>query len=187
MDFKLAKKTRRSATSSVAGWKQNLPRDWRDDGELADPDTKTEFERRRSWHRKLYDGGWMCIHWPKEYGGRGATLASATGLPAGTRSREGAAGRQFPGYRARRPDPDAMGYAGDRKSATSRGFRPPRKSGARDCRSRITAPTSPRSRPARSMRATTSSSTAPRSGPRTRITPTSSTLLCRTDPDAAQA
>src|SRR5215472_1990179 len=52
----------------------NLPRDWRDDGELHDPDTKEEFERRRAWHRKLYDAGWMCIHWPKEYGGRGATL-----------------------------------------------------------------------------------------------------------------
>ena len=60
--------------SSETGSKQNVPRDWRDDGELADPDTKTEFERRRGWHRKLYDAGWMCIHWPKEYGGRGATL-----------------------------------------------------------------------------------------------------------------
>jgi alkylation response protein AidB-like acyl-CoA dehydrogenase len=53
---------------------QNIPRDWRSDSEHSDPDTKTEFERRRAWHRKLYDAGWMCIHWPKEYGGRGATL-----------------------------------------------------------------------------------------------------------------
>ena len=52
----------------------NIPRDWRDDGELHDPDSKEEFERRRAWHRKLYDGGWMCIHWPEEYGGRGASL-----------------------------------------------------------------------------------------------------------------
>jgi alkylation response protein AidB-like acyl-CoA dehydrogenase len=57
------------------GWLEaNMPRDWRDDGELSDPDTKSEFERRRGWHRKLYDAGWMCIHWPKEFGGRGATL-----------------------------------------------------------------------------------------------------------------
>ena len=52
----------------------NIPRDWRDDGELHDPDSKEEFERRRAWHRKLYDAGWMCIHWPEEYGGRGASL-----------------------------------------------------------------------------------------------------------------
>jgi alkylation response protein AidB-like acyl-CoA dehydrogenase len=57
------------------GWLEaNMPSDWRDDGELADPDTKSEFDRRRAWHRKLYDAGWMCIHWPKEFGGRGATL-----------------------------------------------------------------------------------------------------------------
>jgi alkylation response protein AidB-like acyl-CoA dehydrogenase len=57
------------------GWlEQNMPHDWRDDGEMADPETKSEFERRRAWHRKLYDAGWMCIHWPKEFGGRGATL-----------------------------------------------------------------------------------------------------------------
>src|SRR5436853_7472415 len=25
------------------------------------------------WHKRLYDGGWGGLHWPKEYGGRGAT------------------------------------------------------------------------------------------------------------------
>ncbi|HWH43838.1 MAG TPA: acyl-CoA dehydrogenase family protein [Thermoleophilaceae bacterium] len=32
------------------------------------------FEFRKEWQRKLYDGGWAGISWPKEYGGRGATL-----------------------------------------------------------------------------------------------------------------
>jgi alkylation response protein AidB-like acyl-CoA dehydrogenase len=27
----------------------------------------------RDWQRKLYDGGWAGLHWPKEYGGRGLT------------------------------------------------------------------------------------------------------------------
>lgn len=27
----------------------------------------------RDWQRTLYDGGWAGVHWPKEYGGRGAT------------------------------------------------------------------------------------------------------------------
>jgi alkylation response protein AidB-like acyl-CoA dehydrogenase len=26
------------------------------------------------WHKKLYSGGFVGLHWPKEYGGRGATL-----------------------------------------------------------------------------------------------------------------
>jgi alkylation response protein AidB-like acyl-CoA dehydrogenase len=32
------------------------------------------FDWRRQWQRKLHDAGWAGISWPKEYGGRGATL-----------------------------------------------------------------------------------------------------------------
>jgi alkylation response protein AidB-like acyl-CoA dehydrogenase len=32
------------------------------------------FEFRKDWQRKLADAGWAGISWPKEYGGRGATL-----------------------------------------------------------------------------------------------------------------
>ncbi len=32
------------------------------------------FDYRRAWQRKLHEGGWVGIHWPKEYGGQGATL-----------------------------------------------------------------------------------------------------------------
>jgi alkylation response protein AidB-like acyl-CoA dehydrogenase len=46
----------------------NLPR-----GEApADPDAAFAFQR--AWQRQLYDGGWIGIHWPKAYGGQGATL-----------------------------------------------------------------------------------------------------------------
>lgn len=44
---------------------------------LADP-TGAEgeaFERRRHWQRVLHEGGWIGVHWPAQYGGRGATLA----------------------------------------------------------------------------------------------------------------
>ena len=27
-----------------------------------------------AWHRKMHEGGWVGVNWPKEYGGRGATL-----------------------------------------------------------------------------------------------------------------
>jgi alkylation response protein AidB-like acyl-CoA dehydrogenase len=32
------------------------------------------FEFRRAWQRKLNEAGWAGLSWPKEYGGRGATL-----------------------------------------------------------------------------------------------------------------
>jgi alkylation response protein AidB-like acyl-CoA dehydrogenase len=32
------------------------------------------FEFRRTWQRKLHDAGWAGVSWPKDYGGRGATL-----------------------------------------------------------------------------------------------------------------
>jgi alkylation response protein AidB-like acyl-CoA dehydrogenase len=28
----------------------------------------------RDWQRRLHEGGWAGVHWPKEYGGRGASL-----------------------------------------------------------------------------------------------------------------
>ena len=32
------------------------------------------FAFRREWQRKMHEGGWAGISWPKEFGGRGATL-----------------------------------------------------------------------------------------------------------------
>ena len=72
MDFKYSEADEAFRLEFRSWLEQNVPRDWRDDGEMSDPETKTEFERRRAWHRKLYDAGWMCIHWPREFGGRGA-------------------------------------------------------------------------------------------------------------------
>jgi alkylation response protein AidB-like acyl-CoA dehydrogenase len=74
MDFKYSEEDEAFRSEFRKWLEANVPPDWRDDDELADPDTQSEFERRRAWHRKLYDAGWMCIHWPKEFGGRGATL-----------------------------------------------------------------------------------------------------------------
>jgi alkylation response protein AidB-like acyl-CoA dehydrogenase len=38
------------------------------------PGDDEAFEFRRRWQRKMYEAGWAGISWPKEYGGRGATL-----------------------------------------------------------------------------------------------------------------
>ncbi len=32
------------------------------------------FKFRRAWQRQMHEGGWAGISWPKEFGGRGATL-----------------------------------------------------------------------------------------------------------------
>ena len=32
------------------------------------------IEERRAWERTLGEGGWTCVGWPKEYGGRGLSL-----------------------------------------------------------------------------------------------------------------
>ena len=31
-------------------------------------------EERRAWERKLAEGGWTCVGWPKAYGGRGCSI-----------------------------------------------------------------------------------------------------------------
>ncbi|HEV3055764.1 MAG TPA: acyl-CoA dehydrogenase family protein [Solirubrobacteraceae bacterium] len=35
------------------------------------------FDFRRRWQRTLNDAGWAGVAWPKEYGGRGATLVES--------------------------------------------------------------------------------------------------------------
>jgi len=37
-------------------------------------DEDAQYEWRRDWQRKLHEGGWAGVHWPTEYGGRGASL-----------------------------------------------------------------------------------------------------------------
>src|SRR5919205_472919 len=38
------------------------------------PGEDAAFDHRRKWQRQLYDAGYAGFSWPKEYGGRGATL-----------------------------------------------------------------------------------------------------------------
>jgi len=49
----------------------NVPKDW---DERREESLEVRFDYLKRWQRKLYLGGWAGISWPKEYGGRGASL-----------------------------------------------------------------------------------------------------------------
>jgi alkylation response protein AidB-like acyl-CoA dehydrogenase len=43
-------------------------------GEVPGRDDDNAFAFVRDWQRRLHEGGWAGVHWPTEYGGRGASL-----------------------------------------------------------------------------------------------------------------
>ena len=49
----------------------NLPKDWND---WREKPIEVSFPYLRAWQRKLHEGGWAAVSWPKEYGGRSASL-----------------------------------------------------------------------------------------------------------------
>ena len=57
----------------LAAWlKANVPNDW-EIRRLRDT-MHERFAFLRIWQKKVYEAGWAGVAWPKEYGGRGATL-----------------------------------------------------------------------------------------------------------------
>ncbi len=38
---------------------------------------EAHFGWRREWQRRLYEGGWAAVHWPAQYGGRGASVVES--------------------------------------------------------------------------------------------------------------
>ena len=58
----------------VQTWLQaNLPEGY-DPQHFDDIDVDARFEYQRAWQKTASKDGWVGIHWPKEYGGRGASL-----------------------------------------------------------------------------------------------------------------
>src|ERR1700752_4580095 len=49
----------------------NLPKDW---AEWREKPIEESFPYLRAWQRKLQEGRWAAVSWPKEYEGRSATL-----------------------------------------------------------------------------------------------------------------
>jgi alkylation response protein AidB-like acyl-CoA dehydrogenase len=58
----------------IRDWlERNLPEGW-DRTQLTLVPPEDRLEMLRDWQRRLHEGGWAGIAWPKEYGGRGASL-----------------------------------------------------------------------------------------------------------------
>ncbi len=74
MEFRLSA-VEEDFRAEVRGWLQaNLPSGW---GTPAYREPRTAEEKiaaSKAWQATLYRGGWAGITWPREYGGRGATL-----------------------------------------------------------------------------------------------------------------
>ncbi len=73
MDLNLTPGERKFRDEFRAWLSENVPEEWAGGG--AGSEDRAEYiEYLRAWQRRLYDGGWAGISWPKEFGGRGATL-----------------------------------------------------------------------------------------------------------------
>ncbi len=72
MDLNLNPEETRFRDELAAWLKANVPRDW-EQRRLRDS-MHDRFAFLRTWQKKVYEGGWAGVSWPKEYGGRGATL-----------------------------------------------------------------------------------------------------------------
>ena len=58
--------------AEIRNWLQeNLPKGWFDKGFEMSNDERKKFNDE--WPSKLFQGGWICATWPKEYGGKGLT------------------------------------------------------------------------------------------------------------------
>src|ERR1700730_1657333 len=71
MDLKLTPEESSFRAELRAWLAKNAPKDW---AEWREKPLEESFPYLRSWQRKLHDGGWAAVSWPKEYGGRSASL-----------------------------------------------------------------------------------------------------------------
>ena len=55
----------------------NRPDGWEDHARRGEG-SRERFDFLRAWQKKMFEAGWVGIHWPKAYGGRGATLVEQT-------------------------------------------------------------------------------------------------------------
>ena len=76
MDFEFTPE-QEAFRKDVRTWlKENLPQELCIDDAMDEriAPNREVFEKRRAWQRKLAGAGWVGLSWPREYGGRAASL-----------------------------------------------------------------------------------------------------------------
>jgi len=71
MDLNLNAEERQFRDELRAWLEMHVPRDW---SQWREKPLEESFPYLRAWQRKLDEGRWAAVSWPKEYGGRSATL-----------------------------------------------------------------------------------------------------------------
>ena len=70
MDFDLTPEER-AFKDGVSTWlKANKP----DFGDGDENSRREWIDKRRAWQKKMFEAGYIGLNWPKEFGGKGATL-----------------------------------------------------------------------------------------------------------------
>ncbi|MGE0684124.1 MAG: acyl-CoA dehydrogenase [Candidatus Binatia bacterium] len=72
MDFSFSPEEERFRQELRNWLQQNLPLGWGSTFKI--PKGKERIEFLRNWQRQLHEGGYLGLSWPKEYGGRGASM-----------------------------------------------------------------------------------------------------------------
>lgn len=74
MDFSFSDKDLAFQHEARSWLEANVPKAWRRDHLWTRAEDPMWVEIAREWQGKLASGGWAAISWPKEHGGRGATV-----------------------------------------------------------------------------------------------------------------
>jgi alkylation response protein AidB-like acyl-CoA dehydrogenase len=63
----------------IRSWlEEHLPEGWFDPDFTLEGEAKVQFQKE--WNRELFEGGWICASWPKEYGGKGLSTMESVVL-----------------------------------------------------------------------------------------------------------
>jgi alkylation response protein AidB-like acyl-CoA dehydrogenase len=73
MDFRLTEAEARFQREVHDWLVANLPSGWGTSGFVKPEEPGEKVHFARWWQGRLHEGGWAGVHWPTEYGGRGAT------------------------------------------------------------------------------------------------------------------
>jgi len=73
MDFSFSSEEEQFRQNLREWLRQNLPEGWGTAG-YKGPKGESRLAFLRDWQRKMYEGGYVGLSWPKEYGGRGASM-----------------------------------------------------------------------------------------------------------------